>query len=259
MSRVFGISLRSEERCEALLRKLPKFCRVLEVPGGMLDSLRTRREVAARCADSEIVWGVRDLLDANLARQLALSGDTLRSEALRKFEERARAATASGAAWASLDLDAGRAATDPEYERRLHELVRQLGGILARTGGLPTLFLPVRIPAAETADPERLLRLRHRLPLPEFRLAFELHPHEPGALARESGKMLCFEARHWRICFDPASGNTLVPAALERFLDSSPLPPEPMRIFFSPEGAALPDDYMLKQLADTAEKWEKLK
>ena len=259
MSRLFGISLRDEERCEALLRKLPRFCRLLEFPGGLLDSLRARREAADRCAASGIEWGVRDLLDANLARQLAQAGETLRFEALRKFEERARAAASSGAAWASLDLDAGRAAADPGYEPFFHDLVRQLGGILARTKSRFALLLPVRIPSAEAASPENLLRFRHRLPLPGFRLVFELHPHEPGALAWAGIETLRFEARHWRICFDPASGNTLAPAALNRFLDAGPLPPEPMRILFSPEGAAVPDDYMLKQLADTAEKWENLK
>ena len=258
--RLFGISLRDEESCAARYPDLPAFCRIFEVPGGVLDSLRLRGEIAAACAAKGIVWGVRDLLDANLARQLVRSGDTLRFEALRKFDERARAALSAGAQWASLDLDAGRAVVDAGYESLFHDLLRQLGGMLARMGRELPLLLPVRIPAPETAEPEKLLRLRHRLPLPGIRLAFELHPHEPGALAWSGVELLRFEARHWRICFAPASGNVLAPAALNRFMAAAGEDaPEPMRILFSPEGAGAADDYTLKQLSDTTEKWENMK
>ena len=260
MNRIFGISLRGEGQCAAWLAALPEFCRILEAPGAALDSLRLRREIAAVCADRGIEWGVRDLLDANLARQLTRSGDTLRFEALCKFEERARTAVAAGARWASLDLDAGRAAAEPEYEASMHDLCRQLAGVLVRAGADLPLLLPVRIPAPETAEPERLLQLRHRLPLPGIKLGFELHPHEPGALTWSGVELLRFEARCWRICFAPASGNTLAPAALNRFLAAAgEESPEPMRIMFSPEGAEEPDGYTLKQLADTAEKWESMK
>ena len=66
---------------------------------------------------------------------------------------------------------------------------------------------------------------------------------------------LRFAARFWRICFSPASGNKLAPAALSRFLDAGDLAPEPMKILFSPEGASALDDYVLEQLTETAEKW----
>ena len=64
----------------------------------------------------------------------------------------------------------------------------------------------------------------------------------------------------WRICFAPASGNVLAPAALNRFMAAAGEDaPEPMRILFSPEGAGAADDYTLKQLSDTTEKWENMK
>ncbi|MBQ6352590.1 MAG: hypothetical protein IJJ28_04935, partial [Lentisphaeria bacterium] len=139
--RLFGISLRGESECAAWLDGLPGFCRVLEVPGAALDPRRLRGEVAAVCAERGIEWGVRDLLDADLARQLIRSGDALRIEACGKFEERALAAVAAGARWASLDLDAGRAAVDPDYETALHGLLRQFVGALSRLNAeLPLLL-----------------------------------------------------------------------------------------------------------------------
>ena len=118
------------------------------------------------------------------------------------------------------------------------------------------MYVPLRIPAlGDAADPSRLLRFVHALPLPQFSTVFELHPHEPGALAWDGLEKLRFAARFWRICFAPASGNKLAPGALSRFLDGGELPPEPMRILFSPEGASALDDYILEQLSETVNKW----
>ena len=253
---VFGLSLREEAHCAALLPRLPEFCRLLEVPGDALDSLSLRRDVADRCAARGINWGVRDLIDAELARRLAEAGETLRFEALCKFESRMRSALAAGAAWASLDLDAGRAVVDAEYGEKLFVLIRQLGGVLERFKYDWPLYLAARIPApGEAADPARLLRFFRSLPLPQFAPVFELHPHEPGALAWDGMEKLGFAARLWRICFAPASGNKLAPAALSRFLDAGKPAPEPMKILFSPEGAAAADDYTVEQLSETANKW----
>jgi len=180
----------------------------------------------------------------------------LRFEALRKFESRARSALAGGAAWASLDVDAGRAATDAGYREKVFALLGQCGGIVDRLRRNWPLYLPVRIPAAgDGAAPDKLLEFVHALPLPQLALIFELHPHEPGALAWDGLEKLRFHARFWRICFAPASGNKLAPAALGRFLDAGDLPPEPMKILFSPEGASAADDYTMEQLSETAEKW----
>ena len=253
---VFGLSLRDEAHCAALLPRLPEFCRQLEVPGSALDSISLRRAVSDRCAEREAEWGVRDLIDANLARRLAEEGESLRFEALRKFESRARAALATGAAWASIDLDAGRAVVDVEYARRVVELACQLCGIAERIRRDWPLYIPVRIPApGEAAEPSKLLKFLHALPLPQLRLVFELHPHEPGALAWNGLEKLRFHSRFWRIRFLPASGNKLAPGALSRFLDAGDLPPEPLRILFSPEGASAADDYTMEQLSETAEKW----
>jgi len=252
----FGLSLREEPQLSAVLAHLPGFCRMLEVPGSVLDSAQLRRRVADKCGASALEWGVRDLLDAGLARRLAEEGESLRFEALRKFESRARAALACGASWASFDLDAGRAVVDAEYGRKALFLMRQLGGILEKLKHDWSLYIPVRIPApGEAAEPTRLLKFFHELPLPQFGLVFELHPHEPGALAWDGMEKLRFHARLWRICFDPTSGNKLAPAALSRFLADDGLAPEPLRILFSPEGASAADDYTMTQLSETAEKW----
>ena len=254
--RDFGLSLRDEADASALLPHLPEFCRLLEVPGSALDSLALRRAVADRCASSGAAWGVRDLIDAGLARRLAEESDSLRFEALRKFESRARSALAGGAAWASLDIDAGRAATDAEYCKAVFVLLRQCGGIVERICRNWPLYLPVRIPVpGDAADPAQLLEFVHALPLPQFALVFEFHPHEPGALAWDGLEKLRFHARFWRICFAPASGNKLAPGALSRFLDAGDLPPEPMKILFSPEGASAVDDYTVEQISETVDKW----
>jgi len=254
--RDFGLSLHEEAHASALLPRLPKFCRLLEVPGSALDSISLRRAVADRCASSGAAWGVRDLIDAGLARRLAEEGDSLRFEALRKLESRARSALASGAAWASLDVDAGRAAVDEEYRRKVFVLLRQCGGIVERIRRSWPLYLPVRIPApGDAADPARLLEFVHALPLPQLAPVFELHPHEPGALAWDGLAKLRFHARFWRICFAPASGNKLAPVALGRFLDAGDLPPEPMKILFSPTGASAADDYTMEQISETVNKW----
>lgn len=253
---VFGLSFREEAHCAALPAQLPEFCRLLEVPGGVLDQSQLRRSVADRCEKLRVAWGVRDLLDATLARRLAEEGESLRFEALRKFESRARAALSSGAAWASFDIDAGRAVVDPEYGRRAFELLRQLGGMLERLKHDWPLYLPVRIPApGAAAEPSRLLKFRHELPLPQFSLVFELHPHEPGALAWDGMEKLRFAARFWRIRFDPTSGNKLAPGALSRFLADDGLPPEPLKILFAPEGASAADDYTMTQISETVNKW----
>lgn len=253
---VFGLSLREEAYCSALPARLPEFCRLLEVPGGVLDSQQLRRAVADRCAKFDLAWGVRDLLDAGLARRLAEEGESLRFEALRKFESRARAALASGAAWASFDLDAGRAVVDAEYGRKAFELLRQLGGIVEKLKHDWQLYIPVRIPApGEAAEPAKLLKFRHELPLPQFSLVFELHPHEPGALAWDGMGKLRYAARFWRICFDPTSGNKLAPGALSRFLADDDQPPEPLKILFAPEGASAADDYTMTQISETVNKW----
>ena len=255
---MFGLSLREEAHVAALLPRLPEFCRYLEVPGSALDSLQLRRDIGSRCAELDVAWGVRDLLDAGLARRLAEEGESLRFEALRKFESRARSALASGAAWASLDLDAVRAVVDAGYAKKVFALLVQLGGIAERIRRDWPLYVPVRIPApGEAAEPSHLLRFDHALPLPQLRLVFELHPHEPGALAWDGLEKLRFAARFWRIRFLPASGNKLAPGALSRFLDAGDLPPEPMKILFSPEGASAADDYTMEQLSETAEKWGK--
>ena len=254
--REFGLSLREEAHAASLLPHLPRFCRLLEVPGSALDSLSLRRAVADRCGASGVAWGVRDLIDAGLARRLAEEGDSLRLEALRKFESRARSALAGGAAWASLDVDAGRAAVDAEYRKKVFALVGQCAGILERIRRNWPLYLPVRIPApGDAAEPKKLLEFVHSLPLPQLAVVFELHPHEPGALAWDGLEKLRFHARLWRICFAPASGNKLAPAAMGRFLVAGSLPPGPMKILFSPEGAAAADDYTMEQLSETAEKW----
>lgn len=253
---LFGLSLREEEHCSALLAHLPGFCRLLEVPGSALDSLQLRRGIADRCGALGAAWGVRDLIDAGLAQRLAEEGESLRFEALRKFESRVRSALAGGAAWASLDLDAGHAVVDAEYGRKALALIRQLGGILERFKHDWQLYIPVRIPApGEAAEPSRLLKFFHELALPQFGLVFELHPHEPGALAWDGMEKLRFAARFWRICFDPTSGNKLAPAALSRFLADDGLAPEPLKILFSPEGASAADDYTMTQLSETANKW----
>ena len=253
---LFGISLRDEAHCHALLARPPEFCRLLEFPGSALDSLQLRRAIADLRSARGVQWGVRDLIDPELARRLAEEGESLRFEALRKFESRARSALAAGAAWASLDLDAGRAVVDAAYGREVVALVCQLGGIMERLRHDWPLYVALRVPApGEAADPERLLRFAHALPLAQFGLVFELHPHEPGALAWDGMEKLRFAARFWRICFSPASGNKLAPAALSRFLDAGDLAPEPMKILFSPEGASALDDYVLEQLTETAEKW----
>ena len=254
----FGMSLREEAHCSVLLPRPPEFCRLLEVPGSVLDAFRLRRDISAMCAAGGIAWGVRDLIDSALTRRLAEDEASLRLEALRKFESRARTAREGGAAWASLDLDAGRAAVDPGYGRKAISLLCQLSGIQERIGCVFPLYIPVRIPASDgAADPANLLRFLHALPLPNLAFVFELHPHEPGALAWDGMEKLRFAARRWRICFSPASGNKLAPSALSRFLDAGELAPEPMRIFFSPEDASAPDEYTLKQLSETAEKWGK--
>ena len=256
----FGLSLREEAHCAALLPRLPAFCRFLEIPGSALDSFQLRRAVSARCAELGTAWGVRDLIDADLARRLAEEGESLRFEALRKFESRARSALTTGAAWASLDLDAGRAVVDAAYAKKVFALLGQLGGIAERLKHDWPLYLPVRIPApGEAAEPSKLLRFRHALPLPNLGLVFELHPHEPGALAWDGLEKLRFAARFWRIRFLPASGNKLAPAALSRFLDAGDLPPEPLKILFSPEGASAADDYTMEQLSETANKWSESK
>ena len=254
----FGLSLRDEAQLPAVLAHLPGFCRLLEVPGSTLDSAQLRRSIADKCCGRDIEWGVRDLIDAGLARRLAEETESLRFEALRKFESRVRSALAGGAAWASFDLDAGRAVVDPEYGQKALALMRQLGGMLEKLKHDWSLYIPVRIPApGDAAEPSHLLKFVHELALPQFALVFELHPHEPGALAWDGMEKLRFSARFWRICFDPASGNKLAPGALSRFLDAGDLPPEPMKILFSPEGASAADDYTMEQLTETAEKWGK--
>ena len=255
---IFGLSLREEPHDPAFVAHLPGFCRLLEVPGSVLDSLQLRRGMADKCGELKAEWGVRDLIDAGLAQRLAEEGESLRFEALRKFESRARSALECGAAWASFDLDAGRAVVDAEYGRKALVLVRQLGGILEKLKHDWPLYIPVRIPApGEAAEPSRLLKFFHELALPQFAPAFELHPHEPGALAWDGMEKLRFAARFWRICFDPTSGNKLAPTALSRFLADDGLAPEPLKILFSPEGASAADDYTMEQLSETAEKWGK--
>jgi len=253
----FGLSLREEAHCSVLLPHPPEFCRLLEIPGSALDSLQLRRGISEMCAARQLAWGVRDLVDPALARRLAEEGESLRLEALRKFESRARAAMAGGATWASVDLDAGRAVVDAGYARKVISLLCQFAGIAARIGYDCPLYVPVRIPApGNAADPDLLLRFRHALPLPYLALVFELHPHEPGALAWDGMEKLRFAARLWRICFAPASGNKLAPAALSRFIrPGTPPAPEPLRILFSPEGANAADAYTMEQLSETAEKW----
>lgn len=251
----FGLSLRS---ADGAIPALPKFCRMLELPGEVLDGSSVR-EWSRECAAKGIEWGVRDLLDSGLARKLADERDTLLIEAFRKLEARAKTATAYGAKWASLDLDAERASRDAEYGRAVRRVLLQIGGILAKPGRRIPLLLPVRIPVpGGGADPEKLLAFRHALPLAGMRLVFELHPHEPGALEWGGRGILRFEARWWRVCFDPASGNKLSSAALSRFLDFGPEAPEAMRVFFSPEPVGS-DDFVLNQLSDTVEKWETAK
>ena len=232
----------------------PEFCRLLELPGEVLDGPSVR-ECLRSCAGRGIEWGVRDLLDPGLSRRLAEEGDHLRIEAFRKLGRRADVALANGAKWASLDFDAGRAATDAAYAALLRPVLLQTGGVLAGCGGMLPLLLPVRIPApGGAAEPERLLKFRHGLPLPGMGLVFELHPHEPGALEWAGRELLRFEARWWRLCFDPASGNQLSAGVLRRFLDFGGDAPEPLRVIFSPE-CAVWDDFTLKQLSETVEKW----
>ena len=252
----FGLSLREEAHCSALLPHPPEFCRLFEAPGGVLDSLQLRRGISDMCDARKMEWGVRDLIDPALARRLAEEGESLRLEALRKFESRARTAMTGGAAWVSFDVDAARAVVDDGYGRKAVMLLCQLVGIMERIGCDCPLYVPVRLPApGEAADPTRLLRFRHALPLPQLNLVFELHPHEPGALAWGGMEKLRFAARLWRICFSPASGNKLAPGALSRFLAAGAPAPEPLRILFSPEGAAAADGYTMEQLSETAEKW----
>ena len=255
MKPVFGLSLRS---AGAEVKAPPEFCRMLELPGEVLDDASVR-EWSRMCADRNIEWGVRDLLDPGLSRRLAEENDTLRIEAFRKLETRIGRATANGAEWASFDLDAGRAVEDPDYASSLSAVLLQIGGVLAGASGKLPLLLPVRIPApGRAAEPERLLKFRHALPFPGVRFVFELHPHEPGALEWTGRELLRFEARWWRVCFDPASGNKLSAGALSRFLDFGEEAPEAMRLFFSPESSG-DDDMVLKQLSETAEKWEETK
>lgn len=252
----FGLTVSGEAHCSALSARPPEFCRFIEIPGGALDSLALRRTVGDNCARNGLGWGVRDLVDPELARNLAEAGDTLRFEALRKFESRARAALAAGAGWASLDLDVGRAVADGEYCRKMRVAALQLCGVLDRLKRDWTLYLPVRIPApGAAAEPSRLLGFLHDLPLPQIEPAFELHPHEPGALTWGGMDKLRFAARFWRIAFAPASGNKLAAGALSRFLDAGELPPGALRVSFAPEGAGAADDYTLAQIAETVRKW----
>lgn len=248
MTAFFGLTMRSEEQCTFAPELLPDFCRCLELPGTLLDT----RAVAAWnrvCDERGIDWGVRDLLDPALARTLTEADERVRFEALRKLRDRAGAAAAHGAKWASLDLDASAALNSAERCERLHRLLRQAGGMLARVAPGLVLFLPVRIPPPPgmSVEAAALLRFRHDLPLPGIRLIFELHPHEPGALDWQGGETLRFEGRFWRICFHPSSGNYLKAEVLHRFFGDDDLPPEPLRIFFSPEGCVL-DEFLFSQL-----------
>ncbi len=253
----FGLSLRDEEQVAFTPAQLPEFCRLLELPGEVLDEA-SGDGWSGFCAGHSIRFGVRDLIDPGLSRRMAEESDVVRVEALRKLASRARRAVSLGARWASLDIDVGRAVGDPEYAEQVRVLLLQAGGMLARLKEPLPLLLPVRIPAAGVAsEPEAVLRFRHWLPLPGLRLIFELHPHEPGATGWNGMEMLRFEAVWWRICFDPGSGNYLNAAALKKMLE---LPgaalPEPLRVLFSPE-KSVPDVFLLEQLAGTAGTWEK--
>lgn len=249
MKPLFGLSLRTFP--EELFKAPPEFCRMLELTGDALDE-GVFRKAQRRCGSME--YGVRDLLDPMLSRRLVGADAPLLAEAMIKLSERAHMADKLGARWASLDVDAARAVEDPEYAAELRRILLTVGGALVKTGWREPLLLPVRIPApGRAADPERLLKFRHELPIAGMRLVFELHPHEPGALEWGWRELLGFEARWWRLCFDPASGNRLSAGALSRFLEFSALAPEPPRVLFSP--AAETDAFTLDQIAETVLKW----
>lgn len=249
MTALFGLSWRNEEQCAFSPELLPEFCRVLELPGTVLDT-RAGAVWSEICEDRGIAWGVRDLIDPALARTLTEADERVRFEALRKLGDRAGAAFEHGAKWASLDFDVSAAVNSAGSREKLYLLLRQTGGMLTRLAPKLTLFLPVRIPPPPGggADPTALLNFYHDLPLPGMHLVFELHPHEPGALDWKGGEGLRFEGRTWRVCFNPSSGNYLKAEVLHRFFGDDDLPPEPLRIFFSPEGC-VPDEFLFSQLA----------
>lgn len=249
MTALFGLSLRSEEQCAFSPERLPDFCRCLELPGTVLDT-RAVEAWSSSCRDRGIDWGVRDLLDPALARTLTEADERVRFEALRKLGERAETAFYEGAKWASLDLDVSAAVNSAVHREKLYLLLRQTGGMIFRIAPKLKLLLPVRIPPPPGggADPTALLGFCHDLPLPGMHLVFEVHPHEPGALDWKGGEGLRFESRTWRVCFNPSSGNYLKADVLHRFFGDDDLPPEPLRVLFSPEGC-VPDEFLFSQLA----------
>jgi len=249
MTALFGLTLRSEEQCAFVPERLPDFCRALELPGTVLDT-RAVEPWSALCRERGIDWGVRDLLDPALARTLADADELVLFEALRKLGDRTAAALDHEAKWASLDLDVSGATGDHAHTGKLRRFLGMIGGAVYRMDPEFTLFLPVRIPPPPGmgAAPAEVLKLEHELPLPNLRLIFELHPHEPGALDWKCGGNLRFASRNWRICFHPSSGNYLKAEVLHRFFGDDDLPPEPLRILFSPEGC-VPDEFLLSQLA----------
>ena len=127
MTARFGLTLRNEEQCAFAPELLPDFCRVLELPGTVLDT-RAVEAWSSFCRDRDLDWGVRDLLDPALARTLTDADERVRFEALRKLGSRAEAAWSEGAKWASLDLDVSGALKSAERREKLYRLLRQTGG-----------------------------------------------------------------------------------------------------------------------------------
>jgi len=206
----FGVAVEAGEAAGfvAALRHLPAAFAAFELPAEWLDSGESVRRLAAAFADRPAALLFRDITSPLPVRTLADGlSPALWLEFDRKFRARCQAAEQLGSRLVSTDFELPRAATEPEYEKKIHSLAAAMSGVLADCG--LEMQLSLRLPGGLT--PAAAVALLRRLPGPFFRLAVELHPHEPGMAELTPAELLPlrFESSWWRLAYEPGCGNTL--------------------------------------------------
>ncbi len=245
MKKIFRFSFARPEQFHAVgRRKLADFSGY-ELPGELLtDDLHLT-------ASPDFYCGVRDLAAPQLARLIPYENLVMRSEFARFFAKRCRSAAKLGATYVTADFDLAHALANDEMRRKLQCFLKGLFGILAENH--LTLLVPVRIPAVPDGAAARDIRDFCRgLLYPGIGLYLDFHPHEPGAFDFvQTLAELRFDARYWRIYFEPERGNQLTVPLLEKLfaaLENTAVPQAEIAIA---PGNTVPDGVALAALSET--------